>query len=56
MENASDALIMAGQMLIFIIALTVCISSFTTVRAEVNRIVGENEEIRMARNGDTYIN
>lgn len=56
MENASDALIMAGQMLIFIIALTVCISSFTTVRAEVNRIVGENEEIRMAKDGDTYVN
>ena len=56
MENASDALIMAGQVLIFIVALTVCISSFTTVRAEVNRLVGENEEIRMARNGDTYIN
>lgn len=56
MENASDALIMAGQVLIFIIALTVCISSFTTVRAEVNRIVGENEEIRFAKNGDNYIN
>lgn len=56
MENASDALIMAGQMLIFIVALTVCISSFTTVRAEVNRIVGENEEIRMAKDGDAYIN
>lgn len=56
MENASDALIMAGQMLIFIVALTVCISSFTTVRAEVNRIVGENEEIRMAKDGDTYLN
>lgn len=56
MENASDALIMAGQILIFIIALTVCISSFTTVRAEVNRIVGENEEIRLAKDGDTYIN
>ena len=56
MENASDALIMAGQMLIFIIALSVCISSFTTVRAEVNRIVGENEEIRMAKDGDTYVN
>lgn len=56
MENASDALIMAGQMLIFIVALTVCISSFTTVRAEVNRIIGENEEIRMAKDGDTYIN
>ena len=56
MENASDALIMAGQVLIFIIALTVCISSFTTVRAEVNRIVGENEEIRFAKNGNNYIN
>ena len=56
MENASDALIMAGQVLIFIVALTVCISSFTTVRADVNRIVNQNEEIRMAKNGDTYIN
>ena len=56
MENASDAFVMAGQMLIFIIALTVCISSFTTVRTEVNRIVGENEEIRMAKDGDNYIN
>lgn len=56
MENASDALVMAGQVLIFIIALTVCISSFTTVRAEVNRIVGQNEEITMAKDGDNYIN
>ena len=56
MENASDALIMAGQVLIFIVALTICISSFTTVRAKVNEIVGQNEEIRMAKSGDTYIN
>lgn len=56
MENASDALIMAGQILIFIVALTICISSFTTVRVEVNRIIGENEEIRMAKDGDTYLN
>ena len=56
MENASDALIMAGQVLIFLVALTVCISSFTTVRAKVNEIVGQNEEIRMAKTGDTYIN
>ena len=56
MENASDALIMAGQVLIFIVALTICISSFTNVRAEVNRIVGQNEEIRLAKNGSTYIN
>lgn len=56
MENASDALIMAGQILIFILALTVCISSFSTVRAEVNRIVDQNEEIKMAKDGDNYIN
>ena len=56
MENASDALIMAGQVLIFLVALTVCISSFTTVRTEVNRIVGQTEEVRMAKDGDTYIN
>lgn len=56
MENASDALIMAGQVLIFIIALTVCISSFTTVRAEVNRIIGETETIRFARGENGYIN
>ncbi len=56
MENASDALIMAGQVLIFIVALTICISSFTTVRAKVNEIVGQNEEIRMAKSGNTYIN
>lgn len=56
MENASDALVMAGQILIFIIALTVCISSFTTIRAEVNQIVGQKDTIRMAKDGDDYIN
>ena len=52
MENASDALVMAGQILIFIIALTVCISSFTTIRAEVNQIVGQKDTIRMAKDGN----
>jgi hypothetical protein len=58
MENASDALVMAGQVLIFIIALTVCISSFTTVKSEVNRIIGEPETIEFAKgeNGYGYIN
>lgn len=56
MEDASEALLMAGDILIFIIALTVCISSFTTIRTEINRIVGQDEEIRMAKEGDTYIN
>ena len=32
MENATDALIMAGSVLIFLIALSVCVSSFTTLR------------------------
>lgn len=56
MENASDAVIMAGQILIFLIALSVCISSFSTLRANVNNIISKNEEIRLAKSGDTYIN
>ena len=56
MENASDALIMAGEMLIFIVALTVCISSFTKVRVEIDKIVGQKETVQMAKNGDEYIN
>ena len=56
MENASEALIMAGQIVVFLIALTVCISSFTNVRAEVNRIIGETYQIRMAKDGEDYVN
>ena len=56
MENASDALIMAGQILIFIIALTVCISSFTTLRAGIDQTVGQTETIEMARDSQGYIN
>jgi len=56
MENAADALIMAGQVLIFIVALSVCISSFTTVREEVNRIIDEPETINLAKGSNGYIN
>lgn len=56
MENAVEALIMAGQMLIFIIALTVCISSFTTVRVGVDNIIGQAEEVEFAKDSDGYIN
>lgn len=56
MENASDALVMAGQVLIFIIALTICISSFTTLRAEVNRIVGQDEVVKVAKGTNGYVN
>lgn len=58
MENASDALIMAGEMLIFIVALTVCISSFTKVRVEIDKIVDQKETVQMAKNEENqeYVN
>lgn len=56
MENASDALIMAGQVLIFIIALTVCISSFTTIRVSIDNVIDQTETIKLAKDSDSYIN
>ena len=56
MENASEALIMAGQVLLFIIALTICISSFTNLRAEADVLIGKDETVEMAKDGDQYIN
>lgn len=58
MENITDALIMAGQMLIFIIALSICMSSFTTVRESINNIVSQRETIEMAKSSDNkgYLN
>ena len=56
MENASDALIMAGQILIFIIALTVCISSFSILRKSVDSIIGETETVKFAKGEKGYLN
>ena len=56
MENASDALIMAGQVLIFLIALTVCISSFTTLREGIDSTIDQTEVIKFAKNSEGYIN
>lgn len=56
MENASDALIMAGQVLIFIIALTVCISSFTTLRVGIDNVIDQTETIKLAKESDLYYN
>lgn len=56
MENVSDALIMAGQVLIFIIALTVCISSFTTLREGIDSTIDQTEVIKFAKNSEGYIN
>lgn len=56
MENVSDALIMAGSVLVFIIALSVCISSFTTLRANIDNIVSHTETVNMAEGEEGYIN
>lgn len=56
MENASDALIMATDILIFIVALTLCISSFTNVRQGVDNIINRPETIKMAKDSEVYIN
>ena len=56
MENVSEALIMAGQVLIFIIALSVCISSFTTLRVGIDSTINQTETIKFAKDTDGYIN
>ena len=57
MENATDALLMAASVLLLIIALTVSISSFTSMKNQVDVILQQEEETDLAidENGD-YIN
>ena len=57
MENVTDALIMAGQVLIFIVALSICISSFSNVRVSIDEAIEQREVIQYAKdNSDIYIN
>lgn len=56
MENAAQALVMAGQLLIFMVALTISISSFTELRASVTEMIGQTETIEMAQDSNGYIN
>ena len=56
MENASEALLMAGRFLLFILALTVCITSFTTLRVGIDGMMNEPENIKLAKDSDLYIN
>ena len=56
MENVSDALIMAGQILIFIIALTVCIASFSIVRSNIDNIISQTDTVKFAKGEAGYIN
>ena len=56
MENASDALIMAGAVLIFIIALTISMSSFTTMRTKIDEITQTETKIDLVKDDEGYIN
>ena len=46
MDNAIHAIIMAGSVLLLIIALTVAISSFTSLKVQVEDIVSAKDQIR----------
>lgn len=56
MENATDALIMAGSVLIFIIALTITISSFSTVRKGIDGLISQTETVELAEGSQGYVN
>lgn len=45
MENASDALIMAGSVLLFIFALTVAVSSLTNIRIQSQEILNARDQL-----------
>ena len=52
MENATDALIMAGSILLLIIALTLSISSFSRVKTQIDDIVLSREKVEYAVNSE----
>ena len=56
MENATDALIIAASVLLLIIALSVNISSFSTLKRQVDDILNEREQIDMASEDNNYVN
>lgn len=58
MENATHALMMAASVLLLMLALAVSISSFTTLKTQVEDIVTAEEEFDLAKDENTgeYIN
>lgn len=57
MENATDALIIAGSVLLLIIALTVSISSFSNFRMQFDEIISQDDALELTKdtNGE-YLN
>ena len=56
MENATDALIMAGSVLLLVIALTVAISSLTNLRMQTQEILSERDQLMITSDEAGYIN
>ena len=56
MENSTDALIMAGSVLLLIIALTVTISSLTNLRTQVQDLFDDRDQLLATTDGSGYIN
>lgn len=55
-ENLYDALIMAGAILIFVIALTVSMSSFTEMRTQIDEIVEMDSRVDLVKDDKCYLN
>lgn len=56
-ENLSEALMMAGAILIFVIALTVSMSSFTEMRTQIDDIVEYDSRLDLVKDSnDKYLN
>ena len=56
MENATDALIMAGSVLLLIIALTVTISSLSNLRTQTQDLLDDRDQLLATTEGTEYIN
>ena len=56
MENTTDALYMAGSVLLLKIALTVCISSLSKIKTQTQEMLLDRNQIQMAKDGENYIN
>jgi len=56
-DNLTDALMMAGAILIFVIALTVSMSSFSEMRAQIDEIMEMDSRVDLAQdNAGNYLN
>ena len=56
MENATDAIILAGSMLLLIIALTITISSLTSLKAETQDMLDDRDQLLATTDEAGYIN